>query len=47
LQARGYQLVGLDEMELVDPIVWRQDERGKFGSPEVRDTIRNLGGARQ
>ena len=23
LQARGYELVGLDEMELVDPITWR------------------------
>lgn len=43
LQAKGYALVGLDEMELVDPIEWRQDDRGKFGSDEVRDAIRKLG----
>ena len=45
LQARGYELVGLDEMELVDPITWRPDERGKFASDEVRDSVNKLGGA--
>lgn len=44
LQARGFELVGLDEMELVDPIEWRPDGRGTFGSPEVRAAIEGLGG---
>jgi peptidoglycan/xylan/chitin deacetylase (PgdA/CDA1 family) len=44
LQARGFQLVGLDDMELVDPIEWRPDERGTFASPEVRSAIQGLGG---
>ena len=44
LQARGFELVGLDEMELVDPIRWRPDGRGTFGSPEVRAAIEGLGG---
>ncbi len=43
LQARGFELVGLDEMELVDPIEWRPDGRGAFASPEVRSTIDKLG----
>jgi len=46
LGAKGYQLVGLDDMELVDPIEWTQDERGKFGSAEVRDAIHKLGNRR-
>lgn len=45
LQAKGYELVGLDEMELVDPITWRPDERGKFASEEVRHSVAALGGA--
>ncbi len=44
LQALGYALVGLDEMDLVDPIEWRPDGRGTFGSPEVREAIEGLGG---
>ncbi len=44
LQARGFALVGLDEMELVDPVEWRPDGRGAFGSPEVRAAIEGLGG---
>jgi peptidoglycan/xylan/chitin deacetylase (PgdA/CDA1 family) len=35
LQARGFQLVGLDEMEFVDPIEWKPDGRGLFASPEM------------
>ena len=37
--------MGLDEMELVNPITWRPDERGKFASEEVRRSIDALGGA--
>ena len=44
LQARGYELVGLDQMDLVDPIQWRPDGRGTFGSAEVRAAIEGLGG---
>jgi len=44
LQARGFELVGLDEMELVEPIEWQPDERGTFASPEVRAAIHGLGG---
>ena len=44
LNARGFELVGLDEMELVDPVEWRPDGRGTFGSPEVRSAIEGLGG---
>jgi len=44
LQARGFELVGLDEMELVDPILWQPDGRGTFGSPEVRAAVEGLGG---
>ncbi len=44
LQARGFQLVGLDEMELVDPIEWRHDGRGTFATPEAREAIEGLGG---
>ncbi|MCE2473898.1 MAG: polysaccharide deacetylase family protein [Anaerolineae bacterium] len=43
LQARGFELVGLDEMELVDPIEWRPDGRGDFASDEVRTAIDKLG----
>ena len=43
LQSRGFELVGLDEMELVDPIEWRPDGRGKFGSAEVSSLISELG----
>ena len=42
LQARGYALVGLDEMELVDPIEWKPDGRGTFSSPETRAAIDGL-----
>jgi peptidoglycan/xylan/chitin deacetylase (PgdA/CDA1 family) len=41
LQARGFQLVGLDEMEFVDPIVWEPDERGLYASPEMQEIIRS------
>lgn len=44
LRAKGFALVGLDEMALVDAIEWRQDERGKFGSEDVRAAMRKLGG---
>ena len=43
LRARGYELVGLDEMELVDPIEWQPDGRGTFASDEVRAAINDLG----
>ena len=43
LQARGYELVGLDEMELVDPIAWRPDGRGYFASDDARSLIDTLG----
>ena len=43
LQARGFELVGLDEMELVDPVVWRPDGRGTFASDAVRSMIDTLG----
>lgn len=43
LQARGFELVGLDEMELVDPVEWRPDGRGAFASAAVRSMIENLG----
>jgi peptidoglycan/xylan/chitin deacetylase (PgdA/CDA1 family) len=43
LQARGYALVGLDELELADPVAWQPDERGNFASPEVRSAIHALG----
>lgn len=46
LQAKGYQLVGLDEMELVDPIEWIPDERGMVASPEMREIINQLGGGK-
>lgn len=44
LQAKGFELVGLDEMELVAPVEWKPDERGTFASPEVRSAIEGLGG---
>lgn len=43
LTARGFQLVGLDEMELVDPIEWQPDGRGAFATPEVRAAVEGLG----
>ena len=43
LQARGFELVGLDEMELVDPVEWRPDGRGTFASDAVRTMIDSLG----
>ena len=43
LQARGFELVGLDEMELVDPIEWQPDGRGTFATPETRAAIESLG----
>ena len=42
LQSLGYALVGLDEMELVDPVEWKPNERGNFASPEVRSAIHGL-----
>ena len=47
LQAKGFQLVGLDEIELVDPIEWKPDGRGRFASPEVRAEINRLGAGQQ
>ncbi len=44
LNARGFELVGLDEMELVDAIEWQPDGRGNFATPEVRRAIASLGG---
>lgn len=43
LQARGFELVGLDEMELVDPVEWRPDGRGTFASDEARSVFDSLG----
>ena len=43
LQARGFQLVGLDEMELVEPVEWRPDGRGNFASDAVRSMVDELG----
>jgi peptidoglycan/xylan/chitin deacetylase (PgdA/CDA1 family) len=39
LHARGFQLVGLDEMEFVDPVEWAPDGRGLFASPEMQTII--------
>jgi peptidoglycan/xylan/chitin deacetylase (PgdA/CDA1 family) len=39
LYARGYKLVGLDEMEFVDPIEWQADGRGLFASPEMQTIV--------
>lgn len=46
LHARGFELVGLDDMELVDPIEWIPDERGLVASPEMRAAIKALAGTR-
>ena len=43
LRAKGLEPVGLDEMELVDPVEWRPDGRGTFASAEVRASIDALG----
>lgn len=42
LQTKGFELVGLDQMELVDAIEWVPDERGLFASPEIRTAIEGL-----
>jgi len=39
LQVRGLQLVGLGDMEFVDPIDWHADGRGLFASPEMRQVL--------
>jgi peptidoglycan-N-acetylglucosamine deacetylase len=39
LQARGFKLVGLDEMEFVDPVEWTPDGRGMFASPEMATIV--------
>lgn len=43
LHEKGFQLVGLDEMELVDPIKWKPDGRGAFASAEIQAETKNLG----
>ncbi|MCY3833400.1 MAG: polysaccharide deacetylase family protein [Chloroflexi bacterium] len=43
LRAKGFELVGLDEMEFVDPIEWRPDGRGTFASSAARAAIERLG----
>ncbi|MCY3865825.1 MAG: polysaccharide deacetylase family protein [Chloroflexi bacterium] len=43
LKGRGFQLVGLDEMELVDAIEWQPDGRGTFATPEARAAIEGFG----
>ncbi len=43
LLARGFELVSLDEMELVDPVAWRPDGRGAFASDEARAMVDKLG----
>lgn len=42
LQAKGYELVGLDEMELVDRVEWQPGERGRYASPEIRSSMDKL-----
>lgn len=44
LRAKGFELAGLDEMELVDPIDWRTHGRGRFATPEARASIQGLAG---
>ena len=44
LNARGFELVGLDDMELTDPITWQPDGRGTFASAEARAVIEGLAG---
>lgn len=43
LRARGFELVSLDEMELVDPVAWRPDGRGALASDEARAMVYKLG----
>ena len=43
LQARGYQLVGLDQMTLADPVEWQPDDRATYASPEARAAVYELG----
>ncbi len=43
LQARGYELVSLDDMELVEPVEWSYDGRGTIASAETRAAIASLG----
>ena len=45
LQAKGYQLVSLDQMELVDPVEWQYDGRGTFATAETRRSIASLKGS--
>jgi peptidoglycan/xylan/chitin deacetylase (PgdA/CDA1 family) len=45
LQARGFELVGLDEMEFQDPIEWQPDGRGLFASPQIKAAIQTIGQA--
>ena len=43
LQAQGYQLVGLDQMTLADPVEWQPDDRATYASPEARAAVYELG----
>ncbi len=45
LQARGYELVGLDDMTLAEPRAWQPDGRGMYASPEIQAEIHALGSA--
>ena len=45
LRAKGFELVSLDEMELIDPIEWQYDGRGNIASAEVRAAIAGLDGS--
>ena len=47
LQARGYELVGLDDMTMVEPTLWQPDDRAMYASQEVRDAIFSLGSAQE
>ena len=47
LQAQGYELVGLDEMTLVDPVEWQPDERALYASAELRAAVYALGRPRR
>ncbi len=43
LRAKGFELVSLDEMALVDPVAWRYDGRGTFATEELRAAIASMG----
>ena len=47
LQARGYELVGLDDMTMVEPTLWQPDDRAMYASQEVRDAIFSLGSTQE